>query len=224
MRRLLAAILFVGVAHSTEAQAPPPTVPSGVPRMALAYRRPIIRQVHYFWGPQQRSAEFFAQIHQESHFRNDQASSAGAVGIAQFRIPTATDVQRTYAYDLLELCQSVGGCPLDPAWAIRAQILWDRGFYRNRGNSTGDERWAFTLADYNGGSGWIDCEKALCAETPGCNPLLYFANVKGACGHTAVCGKHTKARSVASCKENGDYAQLILFKWRPLYVGWLGAE
>src|SRR5215510_5443800 len=71
-----------GGGHRNESRFAP-TVPAGIPPAALLYRRQIIREVHYFWGMDQKASEFFAQIHQESHF-NKNAQSTYAFGLAQF--------------------------------------------------------------------------------------------------------------------------------------------
>lgn len=227
-RFLLTATLALGFSANAWAQSAadvpvsdgfplPPTVPAGIPRQALIYRRQIIRETHYYWGLNQTSAPFFAQIHRESTF-NGTAKSAYAVGLAQFTVPTASDAQRLFAADLRDQCDKQGGCPGDPQWAIRALVLWDRRLYVNRNFAAGDERWAFVLADYNGGAGWINRERTYCLLTRMCDQVVYFSSVETACG------KSTPARNAKACSENGSYSHTILQTLRPLYEAWVGSE
>jgi hypothetical protein len=142
---------------------PPPTVPAGIPREALVYRAQIVRDVHFYWGLGERVAMFFSQLHQESRFKADAQSRAGALGLGQFMPGTAAGAQAMFPADLKELCRDKGGCPLEAAWAIRALVLWDRRLWEARAFATGDERLAFMLADFNGGPGHITKERRLCA-------------------------------------------------------------
>jgi hypothetical protein len=196
-----------------------PGVPKGIPKEAAQYRRAIIREAGYYWGLSAPTTTFFAQVHQESRFRAE-ARSRFAAGLAQFTPQTAAGMQAQYP-DLRVLCGEGGGCALDPGWAIRAMVLYDRGLWRGRAFAAGDERLAFMLADYNGGAGWVNRERAACLAAPpagapgGCDSTRYFRNVQ------SFCGKSVPSRAEWACKENTRYPSVIMFSWRPLYDRWL---
>ena len=191
-----------------------PTVPAGIPSEALRYRNLIIREVHYRWGLGQKVSLFFGQIHQESNFRAE-AKSRFAAGLAQFAPNTATDVQSLFPAELKELCTNQGGCPFNPAWAIRALVLWDWKLYQARDFAQGDERIAFMLADYNGGAGWINREREYCQQSGECKPHVYFGEVQ------LACGKSSHRRADWACHENNRYPEVIIRKWQPMYDRWL---
>ena len=70
----------------------------------------------------------------------------------------------------------------DPACSIRAQIVYDTKLMRRyRRAATPRDRWAFTLAAYNGGPGWISREKRRCQRAPGCAPARWFGHVERHC-------------------------------------------
>lgn len=220
---LLLSLLFLASSPSSAQPPDPreatiallPALPAGIPSEALKYRSRIIREVHYHWGLGQKVSLFFAQIHQESRFRAE-ARSRHASGLGQFTPPTATDAQSLFPADLKELCRSRGGCPLDPAWAIRALVLWDLKLYRARDFAQGDERFAFMLADYNGGPGWINRERGYCQQSGECRPDVYFREVQRACGKSSPAPRIPDA-----CRENNHYPEVIIRTWRPLYDRWL---
>ncbi|MDP3912086.1 MAG: hypothetical protein Q8Q14_17015 [Gemmatimonadales bacterium] len=196
-----------------------PGAPKGVPVEAVRYFRAIVREAGYYWGLSAPTPTFFAQVHQESRFRAE-ARSKYAAGLAQFTPQTAAGMQAQYP-DLRVLCGEGSGCALDPGWAIRAMVLYDRALWRGRAFAAGDERLAFMLADYNGGAGWVNRERAACLAAPpagepgGCDATRYFGNVRD------FCGKSVPARAAWACEENTRYPRVIIVTWRPLYDRWL---
>ena len=197
--------------------SPPPVIqielPKGIPLEAVKYRGIIVREVTFFWGERGTPQLFMAQIHQESMWKPD-ARSSHASGLAQFTPPTAEWIQSLYAADLKALCPQNIGCPLDARWAIRSGVLYDRKLYDDATYAQGWDRWAFALAGYNGGAGWIARERIKCGERVGCSPSRYFGHVQRMCGQT------TPARSPMSCLENNRYPEIILRKHLPLYDSW----
>lgn len=199
-----------------------PGAPRGVPAEAVQYRRLVQREAEYYWGLSAPTATFLAQIHQESNFRAT-AKSKYAAGLAQFTPQTAAGMQQAYP-DLRVLCPVVEGCPLDAGWAIRAMVLYDRGLWKGRGSAASSEQMAFALADYNGGAGWINRERAACAAAPaegmpgGCAAAKYFRNVRDFCGRSMP---GVPRRAAWACEENRHYPDVILNKWRLLYEPWL---
>lgn len=180
------------------------------------HRRQIIREAHYRFGLMP-TAIFFAQIYQESRFRETAVSPVGARGLAQFMKGTAGAMQRNYASQLDELCSERGGCPNNPQWAIRAMILLDKENFRARRFARGDEQLAFMLADYNGGLSWLNIEREYCAQTRSCDPDVYFNGVELACGK-AIAGPR---RDAVHCPQNTGYPERILYELRPVYHRWL---
>jgi soluble lytic murein transglycosylase-like protein len=223
---LLAACRLELTAHLHTSAIPPMAAPqppelpaspfdevAGVPPAARLYARPVIRAARFYWGFHAPIATFLAQMHQESGFRAD-ADSGDAEGLAQFTPATAASIARMYPADLGD------ARPLDPAWAIRALVIYDRDLtiYFIDGDSA-DDQLGFALAAYNGGARWIDRERGAClAKAPACDSSRYFGNVQNECGASIP------ARSAAACEENRHYPEVILHRWRPLYEKWLEAN
>jgi len=182
-----------------------PTAPPG----AAVYGRDVIRDAHFYWGLDAPVATFLGQLYQESKF-DARAQSPDADGLAQFTPATALAIARTHPADL-----PGAAAPMDPAWAIRAMVLYDHDLWLHFAEAEpGDEQLAFMLAAYDGGPGWLDRERGACA----CASAKYFGNVENECGKTRP------ARSPAACAENRHYSDVILHKWRPLYERWLEAN
>ncbi|MCQ8811532.1 transglycosylase SLT domain-containing protein, partial [Escherichia coli] len=59
------------------------------PQDSLQYRDDVIRNARLEWGLSAPVADFAAQLHQESGWRADAISPAGAQGLAQFMPATA---------------------------------------------------------------------------------------------------------------------------------------
>ena len=175
-----------------------------VPRQAALYRATVIREVRFYWGMAESPAMFMGQIAQESGFKED-AKSAFASGLTQFTKPTAEWIQGLYARDLRELCAAKTGCPLEPKWAIRAMVLYDKRLWNGYPNACGDERKAFMLSGYNGGDGWTRKERAQAIKLA-LDPDVWFGSVETVC-----------LRAAWACKENRDYPRRILLELRHHY-------
>lgn len=174
-----------------------------IPRQALAHRAMLTREARAVWGLDAPVATFAAQIHQESAWREDAVSRAGAQGLAQFMPATAKW--------LPEVAPETGQpLPFSPSWAIRAMVTYDRWLWRRVSAATDCDRWAMTLAAYNGGLGWVRKDQAL-ARAAGMNPGIW--------SHVAL---HNAGRSAANFRENRAYPTRILDKWTPIYraAGW----
>jgi soluble lytic murein transglycosylase-like protein len=176
-----------------------------LPPDASRYKRDLIRNARLEWGLDAPTATFGAQIHQESGWRADVRSHAGAEGIAQFMPATAQW--------LTGVAQHLG--PADafsPAWAIRAMVAYDRYLYERVDGLTHCERMAKTLASYNGGLGNLNAEQKE-AERRGIDTSLWFDGVE-----RADAGR----RSAANFAENRGYPRRILRELEPRYRanGW----
>jgi hypothetical protein len=78
------------------------------------------------------------------------------------------------------------------------------------------DKYAFSLASYNGGLSGILADQKICKHTPGCNPVLWFNNVE----HTSL-KKRTKVTGYGKSffEINREYPKNILevrrFKYKP---------
>ena len=154
------------------------------------YRPFLTREVRFVWGYDEPVSTFAAQIRQESGF-DEQARSSHAGGLAQFTPATADWIGGAYP-------ELAGGDMFNWKWAIRALVRYDRHLHERLPEDA--RRWELTLRAYNGGLGWIQKEMRAC----------------GAAGN-ACCRRY---RAAASCRENLDYPDVILNKWKPQYAGW----
>lgn len=173
-----------------------------VPRDALRYQRDLIRNARVIWGLQAPVATFAAQIHQESLWRVDAISPAGAQGLAQFMPATSGWISGLYT-NLSE------NNPYNPSWAMRALVTYDLWLWRRIRAADDCERMAMTLSAYNGGLGWVYRDQAK-AETAGADRSRWFGHVE----------QFNAGRSAANFKENRQYPQRILYRWQPAYSGW----
>ena len=176
------------------------------PQAALQYRDDVIRNARLEWGLSAPVADFAAQLHQESGWRPDAISPAGAQGLAQFMPATADWISQ-----LMPGLNSRE--PFNPAWAIRALVSYDRWLWQRVSAASDCERMAMTLSGYNGGLGWVQRDRRL-ASQKGLDSTRWF-------GHVATVNA---GRSTASWRENRHYPQHILFTLAPRYLSWGGAS
>jgi len=174
-----------------------------VPAQAEQYRRVLMRAAHSEWGLSAPIATFAAQVHQESRWRADARSPVGAVGLSQFMPSTSEWISGLYPAAL------GANQPLNPGWALRALVTYDRWLYSRNQASTDCDRWAFTLAAYNGGQGWVNRDRSL-ASASGADTLAWFGEVE----------RFNAGRSAANFRENRDYPRLILLRYERLYSEW----
>lgn len=170
-----------------------------VPQNALRYKTEVIRNSRAVWGLDAPIPIFAAQIHQESGWRED-AKSAYASGLTQFTPATADWISKVYPKELS------GSSPLNPSWAIRAMVRYDKHLYDNLAVAGGfyDRMWA-TLRSYNGGQGhWVaEAKKAKSYKREAVD---------------AYCG--SARRHVSFCKENLGYPRRIMVVIQPAYKSW----
>lgn len=173
-----------------------------IPSVANTHKRTLLRAAQTHWGLDAPVAVFAAQVHQESAWRPDAVSHAGARGLAQFMPGTATWWCEMRGIAKLA-CQ-----PHNPTWALRALVGYDRFLY-DRAPAHYDlfDRWWVTLRAYNGGlDHWQNEARATGLTQP------TRAQVDAACG---------KARRHAlHCRENLGYPQRILIVLQPRYLTW----
>jgi soluble lytic murein transglycosylase-like protein len=197
---LLAMLLLLTMSFVAEAHNEPSIV---VPLKAERYKRDLIRNARFYWGFDAPIAAFAAQIHQESHWREEAKSHVGATGLAQFMPSTADWISGVYRQDLGE------NQPLNPIWALRAMLVYDRHLWDRVSGTTLCDRMAFVLSAYNGGLGWVYRDKKKAKEM-GLDDQKWFGHVE-----TVNAG-----RAPWAVKENKDYPKRILIRIQPSYLLW----
>lgn len=177
---------------------------AAVPEAAKAHQRTLTRTAYAFWGLDAPVATFAAQIHQESSWHIDARSPAGAEGLAQFMPATSDWFARINPRDLTT------AQPYNPAWSMRAMVLYNQWLYRRITAFDHCNRMAFTLSAYNGGLGWVQRDQAL-ASASGADRLMY-----------AAVAPFNAGRSAANIVENRHYVDAIINRHQPLYMqaGW----
>ena len=96
----------------------------------------------------------------------------------------------------------------NPSAAIRAMARYHQWLWIRVSAYNDEDRWAFVLSGYNGGSGWVIRDRALCRNTRYCKPDTWFGNVE----------KVNAGRTPAAIMENRVYVYSILKRWRPMYA------
>lgn len=176
-----------------------------IPQAAEQHRRTLVRAAHAGWGLDAPIATLAGQVHQESGWRANARSPVGAQGLAQF-MPATADWMATLYPNTLGPAQ-----PYNPGWALRAMVAFDFWLYERNPAVSECDRWAFVLAGYNGGNGWVNRDRRL-ASASGADQLAWFDSVE----------RHNAGRSAANFRENRHYPRAILLRWEPLYAaaGW----
>lgn len=177
-----------------------------IPSAAYQWRRPLLREARAVWGLGAPAADFAAQIHQESGWRPDAVSRAGALGMAQFMQATATWIVQAYP----DLGPAI---PASPQWAIRAMIRYDLHLWERVAAVTPCDRMAKALSAYNGGLGWVLRDERTAAAA-GLDHARWWGHVEAV----------NAGRSAANWRENRGYPLRILYRAAPAYdlAGWPG--
>lgn len=203
---LLLALVLCAIAGLWLAEAKAASLASPPPQ-AERYRRDLIRSARYVFGMSAPIAVLAAQVHQESAW-NPTARSAYASGLAQFTPATARDMARLHPDELGN--GSKEGAPLDSRWALLALCRYDKTLFDAASYAaTPADRWAFVLAGYNGGPGWIPRDRAK-ARAQGLDASRWFGHVE-----TVNAG-----RAPQFFRENRDYPRRILITHQRLYRSW----
>jgi soluble lytic murein transglycosylase-like protein len=170
-------------------------VDAGLPVIAFPHLPTVQAHAEFYFGVPAPVPAILAQITQESGFKADAISFAGAVGLMQLMPSTSKWAAQTAGFGISQ--------PFDPAWNIRTGIWYDRWLYdRVRAPASKCDRWLFTLASYNGGEGWTRKRQALSA-----NPGVW-----------AVTGIINPGIAPANQAENQRYGPRILYTIQPRYA------
>lgn len=169
-----------------------------IPRAALQHRATLKREAQRVWGLDAPVATFAAQVHQESRWRENARSPVGAQGLAQFMPSTAAWIGGVYP-SLAERA------PMNPTWALRGLVTYDKWLFDRVKADSDCERMAFALSAYNGGLGWVYRRQAISPQPGVCMGATCAINP----------GIHA-----ANQRENQHYPELILRQYEPLYRTW----
>jgi soluble lytic murein transglycosylase-like protein len=145
---------------------PSPSEAQTVPPEARAWKRLYIGTVRQVWGAS-LPAWLAAQVGQESGWRDQLTSSAGAKGLTQFMPRTAEGMEEKYPH-----LSSLGR--YSPKWAFYAQALLMRDLYHDY--APGRDRCEvikFAGSAYNGGPVALNREIGLCGGDRNCNPTKW---------------------------------------------------
>lgn len=196
MRALLGIVLLLCVG-SASAQI--------IPGTCGQYEKALTAAVYNRLSPAASVPAFAAQMMQESSCNSLAKSSAGAMGLDQF-MPDTAKWMAQLSNDLAP------ADPMNPQWAIKAQVTYMAWLMRRDRGKTECDTYAFALSSYNGGEGWLYRDQTE-ANLLGYNPSVWFDNVEIAAD---------PRRSPASRNENRAYPQRILKVLMPLFVaaGW----
>lgn len=190
------ALLFVFIANWAVAQ---------VPGTCAKFQWQLTREVQKALGPAAPVSVFSAQVMQESSCNPAARSKVGALGLTQFMPATASWVPDLNS----ELAPPN---PLDPAWAIKAQVTFMKWLLRRNPGETQCDNYAFALSAYNGGEGWLRRDQAVAASL-GLNKLKWFGSVEAS---------PDRRRHPSAIAENRGYPRRILLLLTPRFVaaGW----
>lgn len=175
--------------------------PATVPDACKQYQRILTAKAHNTFGIDAPIPLLASQIQQESAC-NPLARSPFAGGLTQFTPGTAADMAKRYPIEL-------GPADVNnPAWAIGAQVLYMRDLTRAAPGKTECDTWAFGLASYNGGAGWLQRDRAE-AKRLGQPSDVWFG---------AVEITPDRRRAPQFIAENRGYPKRIMLTLMPIYV------
>lgn len=168
-------------------------VAQDIPLAAWEYREAMQESAWEVFGPDAPIATLAAQIHQESAWRIDAVSWAGAEGLGQFMPVTAKDMAARFP----SFCSPPD--PYDAEWQFRCRDRYLRAEMRAQRTpgTTECDYWAFGLRAYNGGGSRIKKDRALTAAM-GFNPDSWLDVAMFNAG-----------RRASAYKENKEYPERI---------------
>jgi soluble lytic murein transglycosylase-like protein len=162
---------------------------------ALPYLDEIRASSQFYFGVPAPVPVITAQIAQESRFDPDARSPVGAMGIMQFMPGTAKWAAQAGGFGI--------AAPLDPSWAIKAGVWYDRFLYdRVQAPKTPCDRWLFTLSAYNGGEKRVRDRQAQSVDP----------------GSWAATGNINPGISAGNQSENAQYGPRIVYVLQPRFT------
>jgi hypothetical protein len=160
---------------------------SGSINYCLKYWPTVIREARYHIGMDAPAHDFMGQIEIESNCNPKAIGPTGDIGLGQFNWDTASWLQKKEKA-LREI--AVKARPLNPAWSIRAVVLFDRWLYEN----VDCRDWHYAFRAYNGGLTLMNKEIARA----------------GTCFHKAV-EKKCRRNIIETAKGNLNLCQINIY-------------
>lgn len=174
-----------------------------IPFDAIALQETVQKSAWENFGLNAPVATLAAQVHQESYWRKNAISKAGAAGLTQFMPATASDMARKYP-----ACAPVD--VFSERWAINCRDLYMKSLLGSFSSVDECAQWAYALRAYNGGLGWVRRDIKL-ASSSGVSIQDWRAVARFNAG-----------RSASNFKENTEYPIRIIDRIGPEYesAGW----
>lgn len=171
----------------------------------------VIKANRYYWGHDDYVAATMAQMYTESACDRFAKSPVGAEGLMQVMPRTAIDIQN-------RLNCKTGVDHIDPyniKWVIMSGVCYNEYLYgRNFEFPHICDRYAATMAGYNGGQGHVNSKRRKCNGK--CDPTKYFNNVEFMSAN----------RNSSNEQENREYPHKVLVKFTPKFLqfGYTGKD
>lgn len=190
----LIAVVLAGASSTPRGEAPPPE--------AREHKRDVTREVRVAHGLDGPVSAHAALIHQESSWRSDAESPAGARGLAQLMPSAEEHVEQILGTSI---------DPYTPAHAIRAVAHYTAWL---RGQIESEQPWSMVMSAYNGGIGHLRRDRELAAQD-GADPGKWWCHVE-----------HYTERSPDAKQENRRHVRRVIIELQPAYrrAGWPGPE
>ena len=191
MRAVLLTLCVLGYGFG-----PSPTYGGDVPAASLRHRATLIRTAQAEWGLNAPTATFAGQIHQESSWKAGVTAWDNGRGLAQFMDSTAGWLVKRYP--------ALGQAdPYNPAWAMRAMVIYDRWLVSQVQGVDECQRMAAALKGYNAGVGYVQKAQAVSPQ-----PGIWFG----------VTENIPTRQSAKNFEYSRRYPHLVIEKHQPRYV------
>ena len=159
------------------------------------YLPEIRASAEFYFGIPAPVPVILGQITQESGFDENAISQAGAMGMLQFMPVTAKWASQAGGFGV--------AAPLDPKWAIKAGVWYDRHLYDRATYPTPCGKWGAALSGYNGGERWHQRRQAAAGA-----PTDFWNSVRLV----------NPGITAANQRENQEYPYRIVFKHQPKFA------
>lgn len=203
-----------------------------VPAGAWTYAPTLVEVQTRIWPGAPEPFTFAGQVEQEScislrHSKcwnpHAELKTSREYGFGFGQITTAYNKDGSVRFNKFEELKVAHAGLRSWAWADRyradyqllAIVEMDKALFRTwQDVATTRDRWAFTLAAYNGGKGGLLQDRLLCTNTKGCNPRVWFGNVEH---HSLKTRKVNPGYGKSAFEINREYPHLILNLRRDKY-------
>lgn len=197
-------LVILWFAFLSEWAVPDKILRGQVPEGAIKYI-PVLKGEHQRLWPESDIKIFMGQIEAESTWK-EKAIRKEPSGVISYGLMQVLDItfneMRSKHPTLLD---AEATDMLQAQWGIRAGILYDKKMWGLCSFAEGiQNRWAFALASYNGGYGWIQRDRKL-TEQSGLDKNRWFCSVE-----------HFSKRSPWAFKINREYP-IKIFKFAEKY-------